>query len=180
MTIILDDNERLKLREVGEWIIQLVDTTTLTPPVDAPFKSAIPLRFGRNSVITEFTGQLLAQLAKEEYLERLRRRKFLDLGLLAEPAWDILLDLFINHVAGKRVSVTSACIASGVAHTTALRWLGALEEHELVVREADSFDRRRHWVQLTQDGYLKLTRYLTERANQRSVQAIVNLAPSLT
>ncbi len=180
MTIFLGENERLNLRGIGEWIIQLADAANLTPTVDAPFKPAIPLHRSSNSEITEFTDQLLAQLAKEEYLERQRRQKYLDRCLLAEPGWDILLDLFINHVEGKRVSVTSSCIASNVACTTALRWLGALEEHDLVVREADSFDRRRHWVQLTQDGYLKLTRYLTERANQRSVQAIVNLAPSLT
>lgn len=179
MTITIDDQERMKLREVGEWMIRLADGTTSSSE-DAPFTPAIPLRRSRNWEISEFTDQLLAQLAKEEYSERHRRYKFVDRDLFAEPAWDILLDLFVNQVAGKRVSVTSACIASGISCTTALRWLGILEEHELIKREADSFDRRRHWVQLSQVGYLKLTRYLTVRAKQRSVQAIVKLTPSLS
>lgn len=72
--------------------------------------------------------------------------------IFGEPAWDMLLDLFIAAHEGKPVSVSSACIASGAPATTALRWLVRLETLGLVTRSGDFKDRRRIHVAITDLG----------------------------
>ena len=91
-------------------------------------------------------------LARNLYRERASRREVIDAGLLGEPAWDILLDLFASEMEGRAISVSSACIASGVPATTALRYLGKLESRGLAARVAAEGDRRRWNICLTPDG----------------------------
>lgn len=81
--------------------------------------------------------------------KRQMRSRFFDCRLFADPAWDILLDLTAARAEGRRVSVTSLCIASGVPPTTALRWIGQMTEQGLLLREEDPVDRRRAYVGLT-------------------------------
>lgn len=83
------------------------------------------------------------ELARQTYEDRRRRSKIFQADdLFGEPAWDILLDLFIAAKERRSVSVTSACIGSAVPSTTALRWITILEKHGLLVREADPGDAR--------------------------------------
>lgn len=91
-------------------------------------------------------------LAREVYLGRRRRERFLAADLFGEPTWDILLDLFIAAGEGRRVPTTSACIGANVPPTTALRWLRILESRGLVEREDDGRDGRRTFVCLTPRG----------------------------
>jgi len=78
-----------------------------------------------------------------------RRREVLfpqiDFG---EPAWDMLLDLYLADSNSTPVSITSACIAASVPQTTALRTLNGLVEDGLVVRSRDPRDARRSHVKL--------------------------------
>lgn len=80
---------------------------------------------------------------------RWRDRLFGDPALFGEPGWDLLLDLYLARADGKRVPVTSACIGAAVPTTTALRWLGALEEQGLITRQSDNSDARRVFVELS-------------------------------
>jgi len=82
--------------------------------------------------------------------------------LFGEPAWDILLDLFIAAKEGKRISITSACIGAAAPSTTSLRWLNILEREQLIEREGDSNDLRRSYVRLTGAGYAKMIEYFSE------------------
>jgi hypothetical protein len=79
---------------------------------------------------------------------RLRDEHFPD-DLFADPAWDILLDLMAARLERKQVTVSSLCIAAAVPPTTALRWISVLTERGMVVRVADSADRRRAFVELS-------------------------------
>lgn len=100
------------------------------------------------------------ELARQTYEDRRRRTKiFRSEDLFGEPAWDILLDLFIAAKERRRVSVTSACIGSAVPSTTALRWITILERQNLLVREADPGDARRVYVKLSARGYAALLEY---------------------
>lgn len=102
----------------------------------------------------------MVEMARDVYQSRRRRAEvFDDTGLFGEPAWDILLDLFIAAKDRKRLPVTSACIGAAVPSTTALRWLTVLEEKGLVVREHDTGDARRIFVRLSVDGYDKMVRF---------------------
>lgn len=76
-----------------------------------------------------------------------------------EPAWSILIDLAISQLDGKRISVTSACIASGVSTTTALRWISVLVDDGMVIREHDISDRRRTFVRISELAMAKLNKY---------------------
>ncbi|MFC0203372.1 MarR family transcriptional regulator [Novosphingobium soli] len=100
------------------------------------------------------------ELARQTYDDRRRRTKiFRSDELFGEPAWDILLDLFIAAKERRCVSVTSACIGSAVPSTTALRWITILEKQGLLVREADPGDARRVYVKLSARGYAAMLEY---------------------
>lgn len=103
----------------------------------------------------------LLALARHAYaLRRQRAAIFGSADLFGEPAWDILLDLFIAQAEGKPVSVSSACIGSASPATTGLRWLAVLAEKGLVMREPDAQDHRRIMVRLTDAGVAAMERFL--------------------
>ncbi|MEM8726585.1 MAG: MarR family transcriptional regulator [Pseudomonadota bacterium] len=93
---------------------------------------------------------------------RQARAKFFDAGLFADPAWDMLLDLTAAHAEHQRVSVTSLCIAAGVPATTALRWIKQLVESGVFERIADSSDKRRAFVALSDTTVEAMARYFAE------------------
>jgi len=102
-----------------------------------------------------------ATLARGYLAARRRRAELFSPGLFADPAWDMMLDLFAARIEGKRVSVSSACIASGVATSTALRWLAELERLGLVVRCRDELDRRRTFVEIDGRAVDTIRRWLS-------------------
>jgi hypothetical protein len=112
----------------------------------------------------------LCSLARHAYaLRRQRAAIFGSAELFGEPAWDILLDLYIAHAEGKQVSVSSACIGSGSPPTTGLRWLTVLADKGLIAREADDRDHRRIMVRLTEAGIAAMERFLTLAAQRPSL-----------
>jgi len=80
---------------------------------------------------------------------RRARDKFFPAELFADPAWDILLELYGSEIGGYRTSVSSLCIGAAVPATTALRWIRALEHRQLIVRTADPDDGRRIFMALS-------------------------------
>lgn len=94
--------------------------------------------------------------------QRQLRARFFDAELFADPAWDVLLDLSAARVEGKRVSVTSLCIASGVPATTALRWIGQMVDSGLLLRVPDANDGRRAYIALSDEAADGMARYFAE------------------
>jgi DNA-binding MarR family transcriptional regulator len=98
------------------------------------------------------TPELLTPLerAKRHYRNRRKRDAvFENTNLFGEPAWDMLVDLFIAGEEGNLISVSSLCIASAVPDTTALRWIAILEREKLITRKPDPNDQRRIFLSLT-------------------------------
>lgn len=112
----------------------------------------------------------LIAAAREEVRRRGDRRLVLGPDLLAEPAWDMLLDLYLARAAGRRVAVSSLCIAAGVPTTTALRWIRVLERGGFLVREGDCSDRRRSFIDLSASAREKVE-LLLRRAMDRTPAA---------
>lgn len=83
---------------------------------------------------------------------RRARSDIFPFDIFADPAWDLLIDLYLAKLESRRISVSSACIASCVPPTTALRWIANLVEKGLIVRKADPFDGRRIFVELSADA----------------------------
>lgn len=105
---------------------------------------------------------LWGNLARRHYADRRSRDAIFGTNeLFAEPAWDMLLDLFIAAKERRQISVTSACVGAAVPSTTALRWIAVLEQHGLVRRHADSRDARRIFVELTALGYRRMVSYFS-------------------
>lgn len=107
-----------------------------------------------------------ATAARQTYARRRTRASiFGNADIFGEPAWDILLDLYIAHAEKKPVSVSSACIGSAAPPTTGLRWLGVLADIGLVMREHDKEDQRRVLVRLTERGVAAMDEYFANALN---------------
>lgn len=124
------------------------------------------------SMVSDIPADRNALLATARAIYRNRRLRddvFGADGTFGEPAWDLLLDLYVATHDRKQVSVTAACAASAVPVTTALRWLGQLERQGLVVRLADPTDRRRMLVSLTPRAIELMETYLAQVVGMREL-----------
>jgi hypothetical protein len=90
-----------------------------------------------------------SQLVRAIIRARRLRDEYLGPSLFADPAWDMLLELTAARLEGRRVSISSLCIASAAPATTALRWIRVMEDRVLIERHADPQDGRRIHVSLT-------------------------------
>lgn len=111
-------------------------------------------------------GEATAQKVRQILKARRKRDAFFGPDLFADPAWDILLEVFAAEAAQQKISVSAACIAAAVPSTTALRWLAKLEQGGLIIRAADNLDRRRHWVQLSPAATAAMERYMATVATE--------------
>lgn len=92
---------------------------------------------------------------------RMRERQFAAC-LLADPGWDMLLDLYAAHYERQKVSVSSLCIAAAVPATTALRWIRTLEEEGHVERSQDPYDGRRIYLAMSEAARIKMDNYFDD------------------
>jgi DNA-binding MarR family transcriptional regulator len=105
----------------------------------------------------------LVAIAQEDYANRRRRDRIFRAGVFAEPAWDMLLDLYVQEHFGRAVSIQSLCVAAVVPPTTALRWIGRLVDRGLVLRTPSRHDNRVVHISLTADGRAGMEQYLRGR-----------------
>jgi ActR/RegA family two-component response regulator len=120
-------------------LAQLMDTPE---PGPAPSPTYTPS--------TEPAGEL-DQARLNAFIRDLLRReaKRREIGggeLFGDPTWAMLLDLLLAKFENRRISVSSACIASGAPMSTALRLVRRLVGEEVLVRLPDEHDRRRHFL----------------------------------
>ena len=102
---------------------------------------------------------------------RLRRVRdqFFEPELFADPAWDMLLDLYAARLEHNRVSVSSLCIAAAVPATTALRWIKALTTSGIFERRADPHDGRRIFVALSDNATAAMHAYFAAIVDEGAV-----------
>ncbi len=101
-----------------------------------------------------------AQEIRAVIRSRRLRAQFFVTDLFADPAWDMLLDLFAARLERRQVSVSSLCIAAAVPPTTALRWISTLHDAGLFERQADPSDRRRAYIGLSPKGLESMRAYV--------------------
>jgi len=104
----------------------------------------------------------LARLSAAVRIVRMRDLRDRMLGQtihFADPAWDLLLDLYIAELRGPRLSVSDACVGARVPATTALRWLDHLHKAGAIDRIPDPRDKRRVMLQLTPCQLRRLDAY---------------------
>jgi hypothetical protein len=165
---VMDEADRLV--RIADELVELAASlrSAKGPAADV---TSLPVRKSRMlSEAAAFSPKLvrLAANAKAQYDTRRSRAMVLPAKLLGEAAWDMILDLFINQVAGKKVSISSACIAADVPSTTALRYIYILEADGLIKRTDDRYDQRRSFVELTDDCFIRMCRYLDNAEGVRA------------
>lgn len=102
--------------------------------------------------LTEFARQLLAG--------HKQRDLYFDPMLFSNPAWDILLNLYVADAEGKPVGVLDACAVSPVPQGVALRWLGYLKQEEMVIETQDPAHPRQTVLRLSDQTRLTISSYL--------------------
>ena len=101
---------------------------------------------------------LRADAAREQF-QRALRRKLFDENLFGEPGWDILLALFVIDDVERRLNIADLTAITLVPLTTSLRWLGYLEERDLISRSTAPNDQRMVLVELTDKGRRAMENY---------------------
>lgn len=104
----------------------------------------------------------LAQVATRMRALARRRCRHLSGEWFGEPAWEMLLELFIQFAGGARVSTKCLVIASGAPDTTALRVIDRLVESGLVERAPSPTDKRVTLINLTRQGVVAVGMVLAE------------------
>lgn len=79
--------------------------------------------------------------------------------LFADPAFNILLTLYVSRCEGQDVSTSTACTAAGVPTTTALRWINALAKRGMIHKRSLPNDRRFTYLELSDDTGAALERF---------------------
>lgn len=88
------------------------------------------------------------------------RENFLGSTLFSDPAWDMLLALFLAELRQQRVTTTELIRATSASRTTALRWIDALEQDGLIGRRNAPLDGRKYFVELSQRGSTALKEWV--------------------
>ena len=103
----------------------------------------------------------LEQRARRLLENRRKRVAIFGAQMFAEPAWDMLLLLYLSG-RGRRQTQSSLCDLSGASRSTAMRWIEFLAGRGLVRREDHPTDKRQNFVSLTEKGRHLLDLYLSE------------------
>jgi DNA-binding MarR family transcriptional regulator len=93
------------------------------------------------------------------FSERKRRSQHFNSVIFGEPAWDMLLALYITEDSGTRLSIGKLVGLIGEPQTTALRWINYLEKERLIARQVDLRDRRAVTIEMTDKARQKLDEY---------------------
>ncbi|WP_066726650.1 hypothetical protein [Sphingomonas pituitosa] len=154
------DQEALRMRRFQEEVARIADSLTRLTRNELPDRSAgirseaFAFRTETESVETD------ASEIRRVIRARRMRAEFFEGDLFADPAWDMLLDLYAAELEHRQISVSSLCIAAAVPPTTALRWIGTLNEAGLFDRKADPNDRRRAYIALSDAARRGMERYI--------------------
>jgi DNA repair protein RadC len=107
----------------------------------------------------------IVENARTTMRRRILRRQLLGApDLFGEPAWDMMLDLFIHQSVGELVPMSSLGVVADMPHSSALKLIQRLCNAGLLVRVPDARDGRRNFVKIDPDVAHRLRAYFAEGA----------------
>lgn len=123
--------------------------------------SAARARLGDGAMLRSRDARDVALENAKSTLRRsmLRKQLFGIPDLLGDPAWEMLVDLFIHQCEGRSLSVTSFCTTPSIPLSSALRLCQKLCDAGIVSRIPDPFDGRRSYLRLEPDTAHRLRAY---------------------
>jgi CheY-like chemotaxis protein len=143
-------------------LAQLIDNPEQTPEAASHACGPVPPLPAEGSAAAPALAACIRDLLKKEA----KRRAIGSGDVFGDPAWEMLLDLMLANIQDRRVSVSSACIASGAPMSTALRLVGRLVDEGVLHKIPDATDRRRHFLVINPCFEEPLREYLLEQARR--------------
>ncbi len=92
----------------------------------------------------------------------LRKQLIGNAELFGEPAWDMLIDLFIHECRGQQLSMSSLCATAGIPTSSAMKLAQRLCEAGILERTPDVFDGRRTLMKIAPEIAHRLRAYFAE------------------
>lgn len=96
-------------------------------------------------------------------LRHLRRKMFGE-EFFSGPGWSVLLQLFEARILQRTETIGQVSLGAEVPCATALRWLSKLSDEGLVELRDDHLDRRRRFVELSDNGAHLMMEYFSGAA----------------
>jgi MarR family transcriptional regulator, temperature-dependent positive regulator of motility len=144
---------------VQRFVVEDVETNRLEAALAIVRQASARLSALTEQYAAEEIG--LRAVAERLYAERRRRDGHFPPGLFGEPAWDLLLALFMAHEDGRDLSLAESFEAARVPAGEGPPLVRRLERAGLVQRRSRNDDRRAG-LALTQAGADRLADYLAE------------------
>ncbi len=138
------------------------DLTTQLSAIAAEFGTRADRLVGDDGpvAILADTPPDMRDMAKQLLAQRLARFDHFPAELFHEPAWDMLLALFVAHEERRTMNVKTLVASAHAPVTTSQRWIDHLHKLKLIDRVIDPIDRRRIELSLSDSGYTAVTAYL--------------------
>ena len=132
-------------------LMKLLAASPVAPALQSP----------SNDTLKILTRAQLVQAALRELNVRRHRAEIFPRAMFGEPAWEILLLLYIED-QGQRLNIRGICGCLDVPMSSALRWLGYLQKAQLVRRELSPTDQRVIIARLTSKAIAALDLYFSK------------------
>jgi hypothetical protein len=105
-------------------------------------------------------GGDLIGFARQILAGRQQRDRYFDPVLFSNPAWDILLNLYVAAADDRAMSALDSCGASAMPESVVLRWLSYLKQDEMVIESANPRHPRQTLLRLSEQARLTIRSYL--------------------
>lgn len=116
----------------------------------------------RSSANETHSRENLLAVARFTLTMRQARAEHFSPAMFGEPAWDVLLALYVTQADNPAPAVSSLAKTAGIAITTAFRWVDYLEKKRLIERQRSSDDGRALTVALSNNARSRLEAYFTD------------------
>lgn len=93
---------------------------------------------------------------------RTRRSALFSAELVADPAWDILLELSLARLEGRTVSIAELVRLSPVGENIVLRWVDKLAQDGWIRAEVDASDARGAQLDLSEKAADAMQKWISE------------------
>lgn len=104
----------------------------------------------------------LVSRARIIFQSRVNRARHFNRAMFGEPAWDILLLLYINDLGGARLTATKIADMIEQPFSSVVRWLDYLQKERLIERRPHSNDKRIALIALLEKGRDSIESYLSD------------------
>ncbi len=115
----------------------------------------------------------MAHLVRLHFRLKDWRQQFCNGKSLDETAWCLVMDMYLRHLEGAQLFVSSLCSNNYASATTSLRRLDDLVDAGIVTRQSDPFDQRRIPVALTASGLEFAQSYLNYMHTECSIALLL-------